>query len=57
MFKKMRRKESIFDFEILLWVVGKDLHSKNVLEHCMLTGLGVRYRFSGKSKWKFRVMG
>jgi hypothetical protein len=26
----------------------------NLLEHCMLTGLGVRYWPVGKSKWKFR---
>jgi DNA-binding NarL/FixJ family response regulator len=23
------------------------------LEHCTLTGLGVRYQSAGKSKWKF----
>jgi hypothetical protein len=34
--------------------VGKDLRSNTRREHCILAGLPVRYRSTGKSKWKFR---
>src|ERR1035441_4648583 len=31
---------------------GKALHSETWLEHCILTGSGVRCQSAGKSKWK-----
>ena len=34
--------------------VGKALHSKIWLEHCILMGLVICYRSAGKSKWKSR---
>jgi hypothetical protein len=34
---------------------GKAMHSKNWLVHCILTGVGVRYRSIGKSKRKSRL--
>src|ERR1700688_1528328 len=33
----------------------KTLRSRTWQEHCMPTGLGVRYRSSGRSKWKSRI--
>jgi hypothetical protein len=35
---------------------GKALHSRTRLEHCLLTGVGVRYWSAGKSKWKSRII-
>jgi len=53
-FEEWVGEASVFGFEILRRPVEKALLSKTWLEHCMLTGLSVRYRSAGKSKWKFR---
>jgi hypothetical protein len=34
--------------------VGKALHRTTWLEHCVQKEIGVRYRSSEKSKWKFQ---
>ena len=34
----------------------KTENDSNELEHCLATGVGVRYRSAGKSKWKSQIM-
>mgnify|MGYP007070614539 CR=1 FL=1 len=54
-FKELVGEAPVSGFEVFAAVVGQAPHSKTLLEHCMLAGLGVRYRSAGKSKWKFRL--
>ncbi len=49
MFEEWVGEASVLDFGILL----RPSEGLSWREHCTLTGMGVRYRSAGKSKWKF----
>jgi len=52
-FEEWVGEASVFGLEIFAAPVGKALHSKTWLDHCILTAVGVLCR-SGRSKWKIQ---